>query len=54
MTHSRPVTVVENHQQSLILFGGTKKETFIAESKYCEVAEGTSLGRFFRRTILAD
>ena len=46
MTHSRPVTVVENNQKSLILIGSTKNETFIAESKYCEVAESTSLARF--------
>ena len=47
MTHSRPVTVVENNQKNLILIGSTKNETFIAETKHCEVAEGTSLARFF-------
>ena len=47
MTHSRRVTVVENNHKSLILMRGTKNETFIAESKYCEVAESTSLARFF-------
>lgn len=47
MTHSRRVTVVENNKKSLILIGSTKNETFIAESKHCEVAKGTSLARFF-------